>query len=105
MSFSVMAGHSPSKDGRSSERPMPGHPRGSACARPKCSADRKPAAWETATPLDDVDGRDKPGHHGAAADVTSPVFSIRLGPRPVRNAIAGRVLRTGRDIATKDTRS
>src|SRR5271163_4625256 len=60
MSFSVMAGHSPSKDGRSSERPMPGHPRGSACGWPKGFADRAPTGCETAVRLDDVDGRDKP---------------------------------------------
>jgi len=40
MPFSVMAGYSPSKIGRSSEGPMPGHPRGSACERRRCPAKR-----------------------------------------------------------------
>jgi hypothetical protein len=60
MLFSLTAGHSPSKNGRSSEGPMPGHPRGSACAPlggVRLSViESEPAAW-----LNDVDGRDKPG--------------------------------------------
>jgi len=61
--FSVMAGHSRSKNGRSSERPMPGHPHGSARASlggVRLSViECEPAAW-----LKDVDGREKPGHDG-----------------------------------------
>jgi hypothetical protein len=34
--------------------------------------------------LDDVDGRDKPGHDAGAADVASPVSSKGTGRRPVR---------------------
>jgi hypothetical protein len=60
MLFPVRAGHSPSKNGRSSELPMPGHPRGSACAPPEgvrgSVIEREPAAG-----LNDVDDRDKPG--------------------------------------------
>jgi hypothetical protein len=40
--------------------------------------------YKTAVRLDDVDGRDKPGHDAGAADLASPVSSKGTGRRPVR---------------------
>jgi hypothetical protein len=47
MPFSVMTAHNPSKGGRSSDRPMTGHPGGSACVPPKGFADSAPTVRET----------------------------------------------------------
>src|SRR5271170_1134202 len=55
------------EDERSSERPMPGHPRGSACKRREGYADRARTIRETIQWLDDVDARDKPGHDAAGS--------------------------------------
>jgi len=54
-----MAGHSPSKDGCSSERASPGHPRGSASVRPKCFAVRRSGGV-----VGRRHGRDKLDHDG-----------------------------------------
>src|ERR1700733_6135546 len=43
-------------------RACPGHPRGSACTRPECLADRAPEVEEPAVRWHDGDGRDDPGH-------------------------------------------
>ena len=39
--------------------------------------------------LDDVDGRDKPGHDAGAADVASPLSSKGTGRRSVRTRDCG----------------
>src|SRR5271169_802663 len=61
--LSVMAGNSPSKDGRSSDRPMPGHPRRPAAPAFPALLARSAKPWGLGQP-DHVDGRDKPGHDG-----------------------------------------
>jgi len=60
-------------------RVCPGHPRGSACTRPECLADRAPTVSETAVWLGDVDGRDNPGHDGTAPWIVGIAFHSR-GP-------------------------
>src|SRR5271163_3384074 len=72
MSISVMAGHSPSKYGRSSGRPIvPAiHVVKLAC-RPNAS--RKGAnRCEKAVGWDDVDRRDEPGHEGEGSESLLP---------------------------------
>ena len=53
--------HFPSWPGSSQGLSL-GHPRGSACTRPKCLADSAREVYDTALWSDDVDRRDKPGH-------------------------------------------
>ena len=62
--LTVMAGLSPSKDGRSSERTMPGHPRRPTMPQfPVLSAPYRLSIWTVCEP-NHVDGLDKPGDDG-----------------------------------------
>ena len=59
MGLAVMAGHSPSKDGRFSERPIPGHPRGPTASTVRIRS-HSARQLRAAQKPSHVDGRDKP---------------------------------------------